>query len=347
MTQEVPKNHPSPIEGRENIISPEETAERLYHLGFRLSAPLSTQLTDTHDEIVLSNIHASFLSKCWADGVDRGVEEFYPYLGIPEDEEVADLLFQKSQEEREPDPAGKEKLARFLLEKGPRQAWGEFTCYLALAEVGSQPWQWIPEEMVEQIAAELKDRSTFSWPYGKEEAADWIVNQPEISQEIVTKVLIGHCFPRDEEVSRTTKLISEFDDRYPERTEEVVKKIEGKPDVPVNQFTYLLGPEIIKRLAEKKYPKWQTTYNQWMGYQATIHGKEFDVFDDEGAIRSRDERLVIKPPCPVFLAVHGYFEFQTKEAIDRDLEDTNERIKGRQQELKRLKERRKWLESLS
>lgn len=346
MTQESIANQPISAEGKEKIFSPEKTAERLYQLGFRLSAPLETPLTDTGNEIVLSNVYAPFyLTKTWADGVDRRVEQFYQFLGITEDEEIADWLWQKSSEKREPDPAGKEELAKFLIEKQPRQAWGELNCYLALAESGSQPWQWIPEEMVVQVAAKIKERPLRGLFLDKE-VVGWILPQPEIAKNAVFKILTEPLFPYKEETAEVVRLVKEFAGQYPNQTDEIVQEIEKDPLIRFTSFTYLLGPEIIKRLAEKRCPNWEADYAQWVEHEVIIHHADFMVQDD-GSLRSRDGKMVIQPPRPTFVDVYGRVEFQTPEAIAKDLADTEDRISNTKRELERLKQRRGMLESLT
>jgi len=72
------------------VLTPEQTAERLFDLGFRLSKPITTTLTDTDNEIYVKNVYVPDFEIYFADGVSRNVESAYTRLGIPKQDDWAE-----------------------------------------------------------------------------------------------------------------------------------------------------------------------------------------------------------------------------------------------------------------
>lgn len=200
-----------PEQGVEHATA-EQIADILYKMGFRLSNSIYTPLTDTNEEITLSNVYAPSLNRYWADGTNRDTDEIYALLDIPQGaivgiesvdghlrpvapDSIVELLYQKSMNGG-PDGSLQDLLGTmdensFLLNPRTRQVWGDLTCYRALLELGVEdPLKIVPQEMHSKVVeAVLSARRGLPIDIHKYQSV--ILSDPELAGAVAL-VLVGN-----------------------------------------------------------------------------------------------------------------------------------------------------------
>ncbi len=166
------------------VITNSEVAERLYDLGFRLSASLDTILTDTYNEIRLVNVVVGEVGY-WADGTNRHVEDFFELLDVPagvdkDGQGIDEFLYWMTvagKGDQDKDEGYKKKVKDRLLASGfltsPAiiEAWGARHCFDCIVTCTQKPEEFVTDEMIDHILRDIIDS-----PFGSQGLKNWLFN---------------------------------------------------------------------------------------------------------------------------------------------------------------------------
>lgn len=345
------------LENESNIISPEKAADMLYDMGWRLSAPINIPLTDTDNEIYLTNIYAPTLEKYWADGVDRRIEVFPKLLGIPETKNIYLKVSKRlnALSEQNISRGNREQLigfpgSSFLTRSEIRQAWGEVVCYTALCEAEGKPWQWVPTEMKIAIAESIEGNKDFSLTKINPDQTVY-----GLQDETVAIALAKAIIDNPDQFSIWSKrnqgsenFLEEFKKTYPSavtqietyfletRTFEKISETNRIHPIVRNFF----GEAFIESFVERMYPH-PETYSDWETSINLLNGSETrreyneEIKGCTGNLIAQDG-TIITPPRTIFWpssSSRGRVEFVSPQSVEKAIGDSQRSVHLKEKEL--------------